>query len=415
MRSTRIARIPDACYHWLSAEGIMKADAYCIERTSGAYFQTLIESVPEIIYHLDEDGRFVFVNPAISRLGYTAEELEGRHISAIVHPEDVAHVVRAEMLKHGNYIPGEKPPGLLDERRTGERMTRGLLVRLVPKAGSNAESSMEAFMTEVTAAGVYDSGASGSFLGTIGVARDASDRAEKERLMLERTKIEKYIAGDVLRKITDSQTADLGGDNVRATILFFDVRGFTGLSEALLPHQVADLLSRIYNDVMDLIISHNGSVNKLIGDAILATFGCPFRSGNDAENALAAALDIRETMRTFNLHKPDYLKSDLKYGIGIATGEVFAGNIGSFRRTDYTVIGDVVNIASRFQNVCKRTGLDIVIDEETRLSAGSQFETEPVETSRLRGRRKAVQIHAVKERCDAASQFTMFAPRKAAG
>jgi len=214
-------------------------------------------------------------------------------------------------------------------------------------------------------------------------------RAEKEILS-------HYFSDDIVAKIVANQDqSKMTGENLVASILFFDIRNFTSISENIKPNLVADLLNLIFTDVMDLILSHEGSVNKLIGDAILATFGCPFNTEKDAYNAVKCALAISSTIDFFNKVKPTYLENDIKIGIGITTGEVFAGNIGSYRRMEYTVIGDIVNTASRLQNLTKKAGVNILIDGATRNAVKDIVKCRKVTVKGIRGKKQDVEIFSL--------------------
>jgi adenylate cyclase len=146
---------------------------------------------------------------------------------------------------------------------------------------------------------------------------------------------------------------------------------------------------------MDLVLSYKGSVNKIIGDALLATFGCPVRGKNDARNAVECALAIRDTLRFFNDTKPAYLTTDISIGMGIATGPVFAGTIGSYRKMEYTVIGDTVNVASRLETLTKQTRFDLIVDSKTRELAGPDLLVKKLQVTRVRGRTKPMEIFLV--------------------
>lgn len=205
-----------------------------------------------------------------------------------------------------------------------------------------------------------------------------------------------YFSKDVMEKIISGDLENsMEGDSLEATVLFLDIRNFTGLSEKLEPSQVASLLNALFKDFMDLVFSHGGSVNKLIGDAMLATFGCPIASDDDARHALECALDLKETIVLFNQVKPDFLTDDIQIGIGVATGKVFAGNIGSYRRKEYTVIGDVVNTASRLQTLTKKTRYTILVDGATLESAGKDFQARRLSVNSLRGKTDQVTIYGI--------------------
>lgn len=217
-----------------------------------------------------------------------------------------------------------------------------------------------------------------------------------KRLSQERLILNQYFPKDVVSMIVDDNiTQNMKGELLEATIMFMDIRNFTAISERLEPDLVADLLNYIFTDVMDVIFANNGSVNNIIGDAILATFGCPINTPNDTYNAVKTALDIRETIKLFNIVRPSYLDDDIAFGIGITTGNVFAGNIGSYRRMAYTVIGDTVNTSSRLENLTKETNCDILIDGTTRNKLGALINVKKVMVSAIRGKSRTIDIYAL--------------------
>ncbi|MBX7056917.1 MAG: PAS domain S-box protein [Leptospirales bacterium] len=354
--------------------------------------EALLESLPDLVYRLDARGHIVYLNQVIEELGYSRESLAGRHISEIIHPEDASEAILSEVLRR-NPHPAT-PPAVLDERRTGTRMSRGLVVRIVRPNSAAHETAM---LGEAVSVGLWeDRGGQRRFTGTLGVIRNVNDREARLELEKQKESLERYFSPDILRQIASAPTADhMAGQTVEATIVFMDIRNFTTISEGLAPAQVAELLNLLFNDLMDLMLSRKGSINKFMGDAILATFGCPYPVADDALNAVNAALAIRDTLRHFNRVRPRYLREDLRIGIGIASGEVFAGNIGSFRRKEYTVIGDVVNTAARLQNLTKKASVDILIDEATRQKIGEAFRCRSLSVQRLRGKEKPVRIYAV--------------------
>ena len=216
------------------------------------------------------------------------------------------------------------------------------------------------------------------------------------QLSQERLVLNQYFSEDVVSKIvTHNITQKMKGELLEATIMFLDIRNFTAISERLEPNLVADLLNYIFTDVMDVIFANKGSVNNILGDAILATFGCPINSPNDTYNAVKTALDIQETIKLFNMVRPSYLENDIAFGIGITTGRVFAGNIGSYRRMAYTVIGDTVNTSSRLESLTKETDSDILIDGATRNKLGALINVRKVTINAIRGKSQTIDIYAL--------------------
>ncbi len=211
-------------------------------------------------------------------------------------------------------------------------------------------------------------------------------------LQAERKELDKFLSTDVVEEIL-SREKNVNASTVRqASILFLDIRNFTGLSEALTPDQVVELLDLLFTDIVDLIFSYKGSVNKFIGDAILATFGCPKSYGNDAHNAVLCAMQLIAAIQVFNQVKPDFIKDDIRVGIGIASGKVFAGNVGSYKKMEYTVIGDTVNLASRLQDLTKQFNSSLVIDEYTYKHLEKALELIEAPSISIRGKSDKVNI-----------------------
>ncbi len=218
---------------------------------------------------------------------------------------------------------------------------------------------------------------------------------QKQALERDKATLGKYFSADLIEAILrkDVSTEAGGGSLLPATILFFDLRNSTGIAERLEPEVFSELLSLLFTDIMDIIFGNMGSVNKILGDGILATFGCPTPTENDMLNAIKAACSIRKYLQTFNAIRPEYLEEDLAAGIGVATGRVFAGNIGSVNRMEYTVLGDPVNVAARLQSLTKKAGVDILIDEETRMGVGEALKTKQLSKKEIRGRDQQMNIY----------------------
>jgi adenylate cyclase len=220
----------------------------------------------------------------------------------------------------------------------------------------------------------------------------------KQRLKQDRRLLTKYFSEEIVEGILEDEHANsLSGRHQEATIMFFDVRKSTTIAENLEPQVFAEFLSEFFTDIMDLVYGNHGSVNKLLGDGIMATFGCPVPTANDVLNAAKCALQIRNHLATFNDVRPDYIKEPIRVGMGIATGKVFAGNIGSVRRMEYTVLGDPVNLASRLESMTKETGVDILIDGNTRHRLGNLIKCRKVQHQGVRGKVQEIEIFALDE------------------
>ena len=190
---------------------------------------------------------------------------------------------------------------------------------------------------------------------------------------------------------------NLGGETVCATILFCDIRGFTTLSERINPKQVVTLLNKYFSSMEQCIVKHKGIINKYIGDAIMAIFGVPLSNPNQALDAYNCCLDMRKTLIELNKELEAENLPQIRFGIGLHTGNVLAGNIGSNSRMEYTVIGDTVNVASRIESLCKEYNCDLLISETTVEGMVSCEGDLPMLQSmgetQIRGRKTAITIY----------------------
>ncbi len=218
---------------------------------------------------------------------------------------------------------------------------------------------------------------------------------ERQSLVSDSRLVMNYISEDIVDYIQKTGENPFINSRKDATILFFDIRASSSIAESLESELFASVLSDLLTDVMDLVYGNHGSVNKLLGDGLMATFGCPISHENDARNAVNTALQIRDYLATFNDVRPDYLKKQLAAGIGIATGSVFSGVIGSVRRQEYTVLGDVVNVASRLESSTKSLNEQILVDSMTRQRAGDDFKWRVINDVLLRGRKETITAYAL--------------------
>lgn len=178
---------------------------------------------------------------------------------------------------------------------------------------------------------------------------------------------------NLLGKVVSPQIADelmkkeieLGGEEVEATILFSDIRSFTNISESMSPKQVILMLNHYLTEMNQIIEDNHGVVDKYIGDAVMAIYGAPLAHPDSPANAVHSAQAMQLAMAVVNEHFSDWDIPPIAIGIGINTGTVVAGNMGSMTRLNYTVLGDAVNLASRIEGLCKLYGSSIIITQST--------------------------------------------------
>jgi adenylate cyclase len=176
-------------------------------------------------------------------------------------------------------------------------------------------------------------------------------------------------------------------------VLFSDIRGFTALSEDMRPDDVARLLSEYFSVMVEVVFRHNGTLDKFIGDAIMAQWGAPIAGTDDAGSAMAAALEMMRELDTLNAKWRAQGRPALQIGVGLNYGESFAGYIGSERRLEYTVIGDAVNTASRLCAAAE--GGEILLSGEMRAALSAPPPMVERGTMELRGKSQPIPVYSV--------------------
>ena len=218
---------------------------------------------------------------------------------------------------------------------------------------------------------------------------------EKKRLRDQQRKLLHTFATPEVAEQLMREGFSLGGKYVTASIMFVDVRSFTTLSEQQDPAATIELLNDYFALMFAPINSHNGTVNQMEGDGLMAIFGAPQFHENHREDAVRAALEMSDLLRIFNEQRAILKRSEIKIGIGIATGRVIAGYTGTQSRATYTCVGDTVNIAARIEKHTKEVKRQILIDQETCKGLSAGFQMEDLGEVIFKGKQQAIQIFAV--------------------
>lgn len=325
------------------------------------YNDSILSSMRNGVFTVDAAGIIAKSNSAAQTiLARAAIDLEGLPAEQVLQPVDpaVASDVRAVLAAH-------EPRTFLDIeflRPSGDRISANLTI--VPLVREEEDNN------------------------TLVVIEDIS---EGKRL---KGTLRRFIPAQVVDEVLERKDDLLFGNACDASVLFSDIRNFTTLAERMSPRETVDMLNGVFEDLYEAVTETGGVVDKFIGDAVMAVYGVPLAAGNDAHNAVSGARRMIGLVSEINRRTGRTGDQALRLGIGISTGEVIAGTIGSPKRMDYTVIGDSVNLASRLQSTTKYYRVAIVVSEATAAVAGSEGMRE-LDLIRVRGRERPETIFQV--------------------
>ena len=223
---------------------------------------------------------------------------------------------------------------------------------------------------------------------------NARSHEELARRVVERQALERFLSSNIVEKIlANPNEIHLGGENQTVTILFSDIRGFTRMSEHMEPHAVVELLNEYFSEMTDLVFESGGTLDKYLGDGIMAVYGAPLPKPDDALRATKTAMEMQRALVALNRDWESRGQQPLRMGVGVNTGPVTAGNIGSARRMDYTVIGDAVNTASRLESIAQPN--QILIGEETYARVQGKFNIRSVGPRKVKGKTVELMVYEV--------------------
>jgi len=209
---------------------------------------------------------------------------------------------------------------------------------------------------------------------------------------------EHYLAPAMVKKLQkDPSLLRLGGETRTMTFMFSDIRGFTPISEKYKgnPEGLTKLINRFLTRMTDIIIKNGGTIDKFMGDCIMAFWNAPIDDGQHEEHAVQAALEMQEELKLLNAELTAEGLPNINIGIGINTGEALVGNMGSDQRFDYSVIGDAVNLASRLESSSKTLGKTLVVGEDTVKAAKLNYNFDYVDEITVKGKTEAIKVYTI--------------------
>lgn len=222
--------------------------------------------------------------------------------------------------------------------------------------------------------------------GALIVMEDISDEKRLKSTMY------RYMTQELAEELLRLDDTKLGGDRKDVSILFSDIRGYTALTESLEAEEVVGMLNEYFESMVEAIFQHKGTLDKYIGDAIMAVFGSPLPLKDHAWRAVQTSLEMRSRLEEFNERRVSNNKVPIRIGIGINSDSVISGNIGSSKRMEFTAIGDGVNLGSRLESASKIYGCDIIISEHTYKPCASQVSVRELDKIRVKGKNQPISI-----------------------
>ena len=327
------------------------------------YSESMLESMSNGVITLDEENRIVKCNsPALSILKTKQDLLAGKKEDEYFIGENawIAEHIR-EVFDSGEVdITMDTEFMLEDETRISINLT------IVPLKSAKDE-----------------------MIGSMLIFEDITTEKRVKSTMA------RYMTKEVADKLLEGGEEALGGQLQECSVLFSDIRSFTTMSEKLGAADTVSMLNEYFTVMVDTIFKYDGILDKFIGDAIMAVFGAPFSTGQDADNALKAAIEMMRKLRKLNETRKARGEEPINIGVGIDTNEVISGNIGSLKRMDYTVIGDGVNLASRLEGATKQYKAKILITESTCKKLKGSYLLRPADHIQVKGQTRPVAIYEV--------------------
>ncbi|MBF0218252.1 MAG: GAF domain-containing protein [Gammaproteobacteria bacterium] len=326
------------------------------------YNESMLESMPSGVITLDEEGQIITCNAAGQRiLGVSGDDLLGRKAEEIFN-------------EHNSWLL-ERITKVQREQQSDVTMDASLWV-------SGAERSVNITTHPLKST-------DGSQLGCMLMIEDISNEKRVKATMA------RYMDPGLAAQLLDSGQDVLGGTSIEATVLFSDIRSFTTITETLGAQGTVSLLNEYFTIMVESIQRHEGMLDKFIGDAIMSVFGIPRAHDDDPDRGVRTAIEMITSLQRWNADREGRGEPAVHIGIGLNTGHVVSGNIGSPKRMDYTIIGDGVNLAARLESACKQYGAQILISENTYKQLHGTYRVRAIDYVVVKGKTQPIEIYEV--------------------
>ncbi|QLE56675.1 GAF domain-containing protein [Nostoc sp. TCL26-01] len=328
----------------------------------------ILRSLSNGVISTDKSGSIIAANESAKRLlGLDAEDrLEGRLINEAI------------AIKEGNFSNwcGDALQGTDIKLRQQYYPDRTLI---------NGDAEQHSINLSINT--IADASDPQQVCGALVVMEDISDEKRLKSTMY------RYMTQELAEELLKLDDAKLGGDRKEVSILFSDIRGYTTLTENLEAEEVVSMLNEYFESMVEAVFKHKGTLDKYIGDAIMAVFGSPLPLEEHAWMAVQTSIEMRHRLHEFNQRRHAANKPRINIGIGINSDTVISGNIGSSKRMEFTAIGDGVNLGSRLESVSKQYGCDIILSENTFKPCQEHIWARELDYIRVKGKNVPVSIY----------------------
>ncbi|ARV57323.1 adenylate/guanylate cyclase domain-containing protein [Nostocales cyanobacterium HT-58-2] len=328
----------------------------------------ILRSLSNGVISTDKTGHIIAANDSAKRLlGLNAEDrLEGKLINDII------------CIKEGDFSKWCQAALNTAESRYREQYypDRTLLTTSETQHSVNLSIST-----------IVDASDGHQVRGALVVMDDISDEKRLKNTMY------RYMTQELAEELLKLDDAKLGGDRKEVSILFSDIRGYTTLTENLEAEEVVTMLNEYFESMVEAVFKYKGTLDKYIGDAIMAVYGSPLPLQQHAWMAVQTSIEMRHRLQEFNIHRQAANKPKINIGIGINSDTVISGHIGSSKRMEFTAIGDGVNLGSRLESVSKQYGCDIIISQNTYQLCKDYVWARELDYIRVKGRNEPVAIY----------------------
>lgn len=328
----------------------------------------ILRSLSNAVISTDKEGQIIAANESAQQLLGVGDSdpLEGKKLCDLVHIKESDFTAKFEAALEGT------------DPKAREQYYPDQTLMASGEDKHSVHLSINSIADARDATNVY---------GALVVMDDISDEKRLKSTMY------RYMTPELAEVLISLDNTKLGGDRKEVSVLFSDIRGYTTLTENLEAEEVVKMLNEYFESMVEAIFHYKGTLDKYIGDAIMAVFGSPLPLEDHAWKAVQTAVEMRKRLVAFNANRARQHLPDIRVGIGINSDTVISGNIGSSRRMEFTAIGDGVNLGSRLEGASKQYGVDIVISENTYEACGDRVWARELDRIRVKGKNQPVSVY----------------------